>query len=427
MLTKLLGDPSKLVQRSAAWALRQIYSRHEDASSAPLLAALESKDDRTRWGATRVFAAHFSALARRAELIDALRKLAGDPSIVVRMQAFKGLWQSWFWNADERLRGSIEDTFLAALAEPQHPWVEQNIRAGIYNLADENIRYLYNNWVPLLGREQDRERAIRGRLAIEDRLAGKFAAVLEAGTDSQKKRLLAALAEFPLRRGDVYDVSADLNQPEALVYSRIGNDIEQIAFFGASADRLSRALLPLLDSADPETRRLAAKASLIVREVRFPGVNQISGPAGPNTKLLAAKLDKWTVMTEVAAAFHAAPPSPSGNSAPVAAVKGRPARLDESYFRGYVQPILEKRGKDGYACVHCHASHTLFNATWATVMNVVDPQNPENSLILRKPTSTSETEGIAGSKILSHGGGLRWPKDSPEYLTILEWIKGAKE
>ena len=424
-LIKLLGDPSKLAQRSAAWALRQIYSRHEDTSAAPLMEALASHDERTRWGAARVFSAHFSALASRSELVSALEKLAGDPSPVIRMQAFKGLWQSWFWSADENAKSSIEDTLLEALRQAQHPWVEENLQEGIYNLADENIRYLYNNWVPLLGREADRERAIRGRLAVEDRLSAKFAAVLEHGSDLQKKRLLSALADFPLRRGDVYDLTADLSKPGALVYSRIGNDTEQIAFFGASADRLAQAIMPLLDSSDSEMRRLAARASLVVREVKFPGVNEVAGPQGVNTKRLAGKIDQSPEAGEVAKLLH---PMASARMAPSPGAKRSPqVKLDENYFRGYVQPILEKRGKDGYACVHCHASHTIFNATWSTVMNVVDTSAPENSLMLRKPTSTSETEGIAGSKILSHGGGVRWPKDSPEYLTILEWIKGAKE
>jgi hypothetical protein len=101
-------------------------------------------------------------------------------------------------------------------------------------------------------------------------------------------------------------------------------------------------------------------------------------------------------------------------------------KLDESFFRGYVEPILQKRGKDGYACVHCHATHTLFDGTWSTVKNVVDTANPENSLLLRKPTSSSETEGVAGSKILPHGGGTRFSKDSPEYAIILRWIQGAQ-
>jgi hypothetical protein len=92
-----------------------------------------------------------------------------------------------------------------------------------------------------------------------------------------------------------------------------------------------------------------------------------------------------------------------------------------------VEPILSKRGRDGYACVHCHSTHTIFNGTFSTVLNVVDQADPENSLILRKPTSSSETEGVAGSATLAHGGGIRFTKDSPEYATILEWIKGAKE
>jgi len=27
---------------------------------------------------------------------------------------------------------------------------------------------------------------------------------------------------------------------------------------------------------------------------------------------------------------------------------------------------------------------------------------------------------------VSHGGGVRWERGSPEYNTILNWIKGAK-
>ena len=130
---------------------------------------------------------------------------------------------------------------------------------------------------------------------------------------------------------------------------------------------------------------------------------------------------------DVVAVMQPPPPSatPSGTTATSAR---RPARkLDEAFFRGYVQPILERRGKDGYACVNCHATHTLFDATWSTVRNVVDTDNPEESLILRKPTSSSETEGVVGSKTLAHGGGIRFTRDSAEYTTILDWIKGAKE
>jgi hypothetical protein len=404
--TKLLGDPSKLVQRTAAWAMRQAYSRHPDTPAAPLLTALAAPDARTRWGATRVFAQHFAALARRSEFAPALAKRLDDAAPAVRMQAVKGLWQLWFWTADAGAKDAVEDAILAASGKPQPDWVASNLRDAVYNLADENIRYFYNNWVSLLPRAEDRERAVRGRLAVESRLAGKFAAILEHGSDAQRKTLLHSLTEFPLRRADVYDAEADLSRPAPAVYNRIGNDTEQIAFFGESAGRMARAIAPLVESPDAEMRRLATQAALLVREVRFPEVNRIAGPSDESVHSLTAKT---------------APPATRTAVAPPRAQK----RLDEAYFRGYVEPILTTRGKDGYACVNCHSTHTLFDGTWATVRNVVDTANPENSLILRKPTSSSDSEGVVGSTTLSHGGGVRFTKDSPEYATILEWIRGA--
>jgi hypothetical protein len=424
---ELLGDPSKLVQRTAAWAMRQSYSRHVDTPSADLESALLSSDDRTRWGGTRVFAAHFSALAKRPEMSLALASLVNDPSEMVRMGAVKGIWQFWFWNPDSTIKGTIEDRILAALAEPQTERVENNLRYAVYNLADENIRYLYNNWVPLLGRPEDRERAIRGRLAIENRLATKFAGILTSGPDRQKRLLLESLTTFPMRRGDIYDLDADLGKPAPPIYNRIGNDTEQIEFFGKSGDLLAHALQPLLSSPDPAMRRLAGQASLLVRETRFGEVNRIAGPYGADVKSLLVKLRTMPEEADVVSAMQPAPPTSTTAGATTAAVRHPQRRLDEAFFRGYVQPILERRGKDGYACVNCHATHTLFDGTWSTVRNVVDTDNPEQSLILRKPTSSSDTEGIAGSQTLAHGGGIRFTKDSPEYTTILDWIKGAKE
>ncbi len=416
-----LQDDSKLVQRTAAWATRQQAIRRSDFV-APL--PLQSGNDRQRWGASRVFAQHFSDLAKRPEFALALVKLAGDPVLTVRMNAIKGLWQFWFWTPDVKTKGLIEDTLLAAIGKSQEEWVAENLRHAIYNLADENIRYLYNNWVSLMGRAEDRERAIRGRLAVESRLATKFATVLEKGPELQKKELLRSLTELPLRRGDIYDLEADLGKKAPPVYNRIGNDIEQIAFFGESAERMAQSLMPLLDSKDPEMRSLAEEAAILVRDVKFPDVNRIAGPSGPDVKSFMARVEAMPEAIEVAHVLKPPPPPVrnSASGAPRARVK-----LDEAFFRGYVEPILQKRGKDGYACVHCHASHTLFNATYGTVMNVVDTADPENSLILRKPTSSAESEGVAGSTTLAHGGGVRFLKDSPEYITILQWIKGAKE
>jgi HEAT repeat protein len=82
-LVALLDDPSKLVQRAAAWSLRQVYAAHPEAKDDQLLAALGAKDWRMRWGATRVFAHHFATLAGRGELVTALEKLVSDPAATV--------------------------------------------------------------------------------------------------------------------------------------------------------------------------------------------------------------------------------------------------------------------------------------------------------------------------------------------------------
>jgi hypothetical protein len=389
--------------------MRQVYNRRPDAPAAPLLKALDSSHERERWAATRVFATHFAALAKRDEFAAALAKRMGDNSPAVAIQAIKAGWQFWYWTPSTGARETIENTVLASLAKPQHPWVERNLKEAVYNLADENIRYLYNNWVPGLAKPEDRERVIRGRLAIEDRLAEKFARVLETGS-----ALLAGLSEFELRRGDVYDPTADRSTKFPGIYNRIGNDVEQTVFFGKANDRMARALAPHLKSPDAETRRLALLAGEMLRDVAFGEVSRLAGPPGSDRDpiLLAVKESKPAPVRRA-----------SGNGARAGAGTAKP---DDDYFRGYVEPILTTRGKDGQACVHCHASHTLFNATLTTARNVINVEDPESSLILVKPTSSAETEGVVGASKAAHGGGVRFEKGSPEYNTILNWIRGTK-
>jgi hypothetical protein len=174
-------------------------------------------------------------------------------------------------------------------------------------------------------------------------------------------------------------------------------------------------------------RTLASRAALLVRELRFGDANRLSGGVGKNTTAVLAKIERVAEAKEVVQALKPALPVAAGVKAGASAARRAGVKLDETYFRGYVQPILETRGKDGYACVHCHASHTLFNGSYSTALNVVNTAEPDKSLLLLKPTSSAETEGITGSDTVAHGGGVRWAKDSPEYNTILEWIKGAKE
>ena len=423
LLVELLGDASKLVQRTAAWGLRQIQSRRR-VDTTTLVKALDSPDARVRWASTRVFATHFSALSESGDLAEALvRRLEDQPAIA--HQAVKGLWQFWFWTPSDRTKDQIEGRLLYALKQPQHPWVEQSLREAIYNLADENIRYLYNNWVPLISRTADQEKVIRGRLAIEARLAEKFAAFLDYESDANRKRLLAALVELPLRRADIYDPAVDHSTGFVPVYNRIGNDVEQSVFFGEANTRFARSLVALLNTKDPELRRLVISAGQLTRDARFGAVTAIAGKPGAEREQIvaAAKSDiKQADNAELLKAFNAYPRPPM---AARGARRGNTARPDEAFFRGYVEPIFNRRGKDGQACVHCHSTHSIFNATLSTVFNVVNLEDPEESLLLKKPTWDASEEGTLGAK--SHGGGVRFERDSPEYNTILNWLRGVKE
>lgn len=263
-------------------------------------------------------------------------------------------------------------------------------REAVYHLPDENIRYLYNNWVPLLAKQDDRERAISGT-------AGRGSTAGWNRTSPRSRRpCTTALATISNRSCSV-----------------------------ARAPTGWRALVPLLTSTDPEMRRLAAEAAMPVRDTRFGEVNRLAVPAGADVKTLSLRIENMPEAAEVVKALKpSAPPvraaSAKGDAVPVK------AKLDEAFFRSYVEPILEKRGKDGYACVHCHASHTLFNGTFGTAVNVVDIRSRRQL----DPAKADIDFGIRGHCRFFRARAWRrhtLAKDSPEYITILQWIKGAKE
>ncbi len=670
LLKNALGDPNKMVQRSAAWALRQIASRRNSGFQA-IHEALQDNNDRVRLGASRIFWTHFSALAERKELAECLVKLSADPIPTIRMNALKGLWQWWYWTADPMVRGKIEDAYLSRMGEEQHPWVALNLRECFYNIADENIRYLYNNWIPLLGSEEDRDKAVLGRLDVEHQIASKIEMVLKQGSDRHKRALLEGLTQFHLRSGKSYDLDDGSASSDNSLYVRIGIDAEHTAFFGRDVETIALALRPLLKSADPAVRRLATLACYTIREIKpaityganrrygFADVLRLAGTDKyeANRQLLAWEIlrnlmdpvaeirraasevsrtftidaagekqaaaiavlrqllsssyeearrgalevirlsgdsladsadlaqdvkefvvAKSQLQTPALAATPAFPalhrdvevlvqlteslssddldlfrvgaglalrvPTLQQNpeilkqlekalagkdskkrkifveilnldrsfsettrgiaiicdgltdseativQSALSIVRQRPVlqrhpavlaaldetrknpkltpmdryladmlfygqnasgqknpaqvptrQLDYEVFAARVQPILQARGKDGNACVMCHATHTIFRLNpppgegtyteeqiqqnFRSALRVVNLLEPENSLLLRKPTSGAEVEGTVDTGKLSHGGGVRWQAGSPEYKTILAWINGA--
>jgi HEAT repeat protein len=260
-LSKCLGDESKVVRRAAADAMRLLGNRL-NGSTRPgqteaqrllvdrLRAALASPDDRTRRGATRVFAAHFRELSQELSLADAMLERLDDPDPVVAMQAIKGLWRWWYWRSDPGLRNRIEDRLIAGLAEPRHPWVRRNLIEALYIIGDDNIRYLDNNWIPSLARAEDRRRATDGQHATVNRLGDKFVGVLESGDRLQREGVLRAMSEF-------------FERP--VLGGRIGNDLEPTLFHGETAARLAKSLTARMGDPDPTIRRLAIQALVTIR------------------------------------------------------------------------------------------------------------------------------------------------------------------
>jgi len=116
---------------------------------------------------------------------------------------------------------------------------------------------------------------------------------------------------------------------------------------------------------------------------------------------------------------------------------------DFEYFVAKVEPILAAPGGDGKACVVCHASHAIFKLrvpaspghftaqqsaeNYRSALKVIDSAEPRRSLLLVKPTRPNDTVGDANQYRATHNGGQRWAGDetSPEYQTIIEWIRGA--
>ncbi len=552
-LTLTLGDPVKMVQRTAAVALRSLASRGIGITS--LTAAL--KQPLLRRGALRVFASHARHVADDQNLTRELLALAADPSIDVRIAAVQALWQRFWWTEDFTAKERILDAILARLAVNEHSWVTRNAREALYNVADENTRYLYNNWISALADSADRDAAAKAQRAQDDMIARKLATAVMSKNPRLRLNVLQGISEFHLR-----NVRAQTTR-----YARIGNDVEQIRFLGAGAKALDKALAECLRDPSPSVRRYAAIASFTLREngplavatavlgaltdtdaavraaaaefykaipldvsrdsikqaesallsvlasphpeARRAGIetalgeatleksaavsdkldaalNQESGISDAldvirrnaaarktlratsilSDALLSPKSEHRAVAVEILQkddALRAAPAiqaalaelSKSGGPSAEAAAKLAARNGSESavaaqqpdyrFFARRVMPVFTRKSvADGLACVSCHFNHNILKVTapdsegrftesqvretYRAALKVVNLRNPEESLILRKPTSSSATEGLVDAKAIAHGGGMRWPgPEDADYQVVLAWIKGGRE
>lgn len=273
-LAARLGDPSKLVQRASAWSLRQIATRRPEAREAAVRAirnALDSPNERTRLGATRIFNQHFKYLSEDWTLGEKLLSLAGsDPVPAVKMGAVQALYQWWFWDRDTSHKSKIEDALIAGLNRDEHPLVRRNLIEAYYNTLDDNVRYLYGSWIPRIKRAEDKravETAHKEGVRIQ---AVRYRDAMKQANALGRDGLLRALYTHHIREGlpDVTAMAAVPAPPTvaghwvngyrfASMYdplrggdarfTSVGNDSEPPVFYPDSAPVMNEALLAALE------------------------------------------------------------------------------------------------------------------------------------------------------------------------------------
>lgn len=255
VISACLGDPSKMVQRAAAWSLRQLASSRGVGLEA-ISTALKNSDERVRWGAERIFYRHFAGLVQNSTLLDPLISNLDNADPTLRLQASKSLSRWWYWSPDRADQRRIESALVSHLGHESHAWPARGLREAVYNVLDENTRYLYNNWIPLMAKKEDQKATIDAHHAVVREQAQLVAATLDKGDTPQVKELFSALSEFHLREGS-YLLRGR--------YNRIGNDTEWIEFFPDAAGLLYRSFLPYYGNSDPRVREAALRASHVMR------------------------------------------------------------------------------------------------------------------------------------------------------------------
>ena len=300
VLMQALGDQTKMVQVSAAYAVRMVLSRRQEAAPAGrtlLIAALESPNPRTRWGAARVFNQHFRDLTGDKELLAALERDVNDPVPFVRFEAAAGLWRWYYWQVDQpEMRRSTLETLATRMNVETDAMVRRGLEESIYDLLDENTGYL-TAWVRASGQDVDRKRIGDGYEAVVRDQAQVLAQVLREGTPLGREGILNALWDFHIRHYALPPIKAntvsiglpavltkyvsgvpDLHRPgyeyspyrEAVDFrydvhngffqTRIGNDSDLIHFFKSSGPELEEALLACLKDANDTMKIEVLKA-----------------------------------------------------------------------------------------------------------------------------------------------------------------------
>jgi len=265
-LVDRLADPSKIVWRAAAWALRRLGNRAIGLEA--IKKSLQSASPLTRRGAVRIFAYQFYGMDTRLDLAERLLELSRDPDLWTRLQALKTLRQWFYRTKDTAFQRRIIDTYLARMAEPEVAVVRKNLSEGLYIMLDENLGggvSLQKNIAQLP--ESLRPRILEARRSFErDVLLTPVLAALERGTDLQRTAVLEAFD------GSFFKGRLFARQPEAMI--DVGNDREFGFLYEPGLDVLESTFTSLMTADLPalSRRRVLQLASFF----RLPGRTQKS-------------------------------------------------------------------------------------------------------------------------------------------------------
>jgi cellulose synthase operon protein C len=249
-LVKRLADPSKIVWRAAAWALRKLGNQGVGVDE--IKEALYSPDSTTRRGAARVFAYQFYGMDQRLDIAYRLIELTEDPDLWTRLQALKTLRQWFYRTNDAVLQRRIVYAYLARMGKPEPEVVRRNLAEGMYIMLDENLGggvSLQKNIASLP--ERLRPGILAARRAVERGvLLTPLLNALATGNDLQREAIVRSF-DGSFFKGRFY-----ARRPDNML--DVGNDREFGFLYEPPADLLDRAFASLFATdARPEVRRQA--------------------------------------------------------------------------------------------------------------------------------------------------------------------------
>jgi HEAT repeat protein len=245
-----LDDPSKIVWRAAAWALRRLGNAGVGVEA--ILGALRSTDPLTRRGAARIFAYQFHGMDERREIALQLLQLTDDPDLWTRLQALKTLRQWFYRSGDPAFQRRIVFAYLSRMSTEDVPVVRKNLSQGLYIMLDENLGggvSLHKNIAQLP--ESMRPGILAARAEVERGvLLTPLLSALETGDIRQREAILQAF-DGSFFKGRFY-----ARRPTNMI--DVGNDREFGFLYEPPASVLDRVFAALLDASLPaESRRQA--------------------------------------------------------------------------------------------------------------------------------------------------------------------------